>query len=77
VKEHVIDVYSCRNCGAEGLDFLEKHPLIVPDGLSELEWDYIKSLSPVPKVLAISVRCGFVAVECLTPVEAQGIYVGI
>jgi len=65
----------CPNCGT-GLDFLENPPAIVPDDLDKLEWDYVKNLSLVPKVLAICVRCGFVAVECLTPVEAQGTYVG-
>jgi hypothetical protein len=65
----------CPNCGSE-LDFLENPPVIVPDDLGQLEWDYIKNLSLVPKVLAICVKCGFVAVECLTPMEAQGTYVG-
>jgi len=65
----------CPNCGTV-LDFLENPPVIVPGDLDKLEWDYVKNLSLVPKVLAICVRCGFVAVECLTPVEAQGTYVG-
>lgn len=65
----------CPNCGT-GLDFLENPPVIVPDDLDKLEWDYVKNLSLVPKVLAICVKCGFVAVECLTPVEARGTYVG-
>ena len=63
----------CPNCGTE-LRVLENPPVIVPDDLHELEWDYIKNLSLVPKVLAICLKCGFVAVECLTPVEAQGTY---
>ena len=66
---------TCPNCGTK-LDFLENPPVIVPDDLDKLEWDYIKNLSLVPKVLAICVRCGFVAVECLTPVEARGTYSG-
>jgi hypothetical protein len=61
----------CPNCGF-ALDFLESPPVLVPDDLDQLEWDYIKNLSLVPKVLAICVRCGFVAVECLTPAEALG-----
>ena len=63
----------CPNCGLE-LHLLENPPVIVPDDLAELEWDYVKNLSLVPKVLAICVSCGFVAVECLTPVEAKGTY---
>jgi len=65
----------CPNCGS-GLDFLESPPVIVPDDLGKLDWDSVKNLSLVPKVLAICVKCGFVAVECLTPVEALGTYVG-
>lgn len=65
----------CPNCGT-ALEFLENPPVIVPDDLDKLEWDYVKNLSLVPKVLAICVKCGFVAVECLTPAEAQGTYVG-
>ena len=65
---------ACPNCSAP-LDFLENPPVIVPDDLGELDWDYVKNLSLVPKVLAICVKCGFVAVECLTPVEARGTYV--
>ncbi len=65
----------CPNCGT-GLDFLENPPVIVPDDLGELDWDYVKNLSLVPKVLAICLGCGFVAVECLTPVEARWTYVG-
>jgi len=65
----------CPNCGT-GLGFLENPPVIVPDDLGQLDWDYIKNLSLVPKVLAICLKCGFAAVECLTPVEAQGTYVG-
>jgi hypothetical protein len=66
---------SCPNCGT-ALEFLENPPVIVPDDLGELEWDYVKKLSLVPKILAICTKCGFVAVECLTPVEALGTYVG-
>lgn len=65
---------TCPNC-ASGLEFLDNPPVIVPDDLGELEWDYVKNLSLVPKLLAICVKCGFVAVECLTPVEARGTYV--
>jgi hypothetical protein len=54
---------------------LENPPIIFPDDLRELDWDYIKNLSLVPKVLAICLKCGFVATESLTPVEASGIYV--
>ena len=50
--------------------------MIVPDDLDALDWDYIKSRLLVPKVLAICLKCGFVAVECLTPVEARGTYLG-
>jgi len=63
----------CPNCNSS-LSFLENPPVIVPDDLGELEWDYVKNLLLVPKVLAICVKCGFVAVECLTPVEARGTY---
>jgi hypothetical protein len=63
----------CPNCSSD-LNFLENPSIKVPDDLGELEWDYIKNLSLVPKVLAICVRCGFVAVECLTPAEARGKY---
>ena len=65
----------CPNCST-GLDFLENPPVIVPDDLGQLDWDLVKNLSLVPKVLAICIKCGFVAVECLTPVEALGTYVG-
>ncbi len=65
----------CPNCDTD-LAVLENTPVIVPDDLRELEWDYIKNLALVPKVLAICTRCGFVAVECLTPVEALGTHVG-
>jgi hypothetical protein len=65
----------CPNCGSK-LDFLESPPVIVPDDLGQLDWDSVKNLSLVPKVLAICIKCGFVAVECLTPVEALGTYVG-
>lgn len=63
----------CPNCGLE-LSFLENPPVIVPDDLHELDWDYIKNRSLIPKVLAICLKCGFVAVESLTPVEASGTY---
>jgi hypothetical protein len=65
---------TCPNCGVE-LQFLENPPVIFPDDLMQLDWDYIKNLSLVPKVLAICLKCGFVATESLTPVEASGIYV--
>jgi len=65
---------NCPNCGLE-LHMLENPPIIFPDDLRELDWDYIKNLSLVPKVLAICLKCGFVATESLTPVEASGIYV--
>jgi hypothetical protein len=65
----------CPNCRSE-LHFLDNPPVIVPDDLGELEWDYVKNLSLVPKLLAICMKCGFVAVECLTPVEARGTYIG-
>lgn len=61
---------NCPNCGT-ALNFLENPPVIVPDDLGELDWDYSKNLLLVPKVLAICLRCGFVAVECLTPAEAR------
>ena len=64
----------CPNCNSK-LDFLQNPPVIVPDDLGQLDWDYIKNLSLVPKVLAICLKCGFVAVDCLTPVEAQGTYI--
>jgi hypothetical protein len=63
----------CPNCGLE-LSFLENPPVIVPDGLRELDWDYIKNLSVIPKILAICLRCGFVATDSLTPVEVSGVY---
>jgi len=63
----------CPSCGRD-LSFLENPPVIVPDDLRELEWDYIKNLSLVPKILAICLKCGFVAVESLTPVEASDAY---
>lgn len=65
----------CPNCKSQ-LDFLENPPVIVPDDLGQLDWDYIKNLSLVPKVLAICVKCGFVAVDCLTPVESVGTFFG-
>ena len=65
----------CPNCDSK-LDILESPPVIVPDDLAELEWDYIKNRLLIPKVLAICLKCGFVAVECLTPREARGAYVG-
>lgn len=64
----------CPNCGLE-LEFLENPPVIFPDDLRQLDWDYIKNLSLVPKILAICLKCGFVAVESLTPVEASEVYV--
>lgn len=63
----------CPNCRVP-LSFPEAPPVIFPDDLNELDWDYIKTLSLVPKVLAICLKCGFVAVDCLTPVEASGVY---
>ena len=63
----------CPNCGLE-LSFLENPPVIIPDDLRELDWDYIKNLSLIPKILAICLKCGFVAVDSLTPVEATGAY---
>jgi hypothetical protein len=63
----------CPNCDVE-LYFLDNPAVIVPDDLRELDWDYIKNLSLVPKILAICLKCGFVAVESLTPVEASEIY---
>jgi len=63
----------CPNCKSQ-LDFLENPPVIVPDDLERLDWDSVKNLSLVPKLLAICVKCGFVAVDCLTPVEALGTY---
>jgi hypothetical protein len=64
---------ACPNCGSR-IEVLDNPPVIVPDDLDRLEWDYVKNLSLVPKVLAICVKCGFVAIECLTPVEARGTY---
>ncbi|HXW37703.1 MAG TPA: hypothetical protein VEJ36_07375 [Nitrososphaerales archaeon] len=64
---------NCPNCGT-ALSFPEVPPVVFPDDLRELDWDYIKNLSLVPKVLAICLSCGFVAVDCLTPVEATGVY---
>ncbi len=63
----------CPNCDLE-LHFLDNPPVIVPDDLRELDWDYIKNLSLVPKILAICLKCGFVAVDSLTPVEAGEMY---
>lgn len=63
----------CPNCNAS-LTVLEHPPVIVPDDLRELDWDYVKNRALVPKILAICVHCGFVAVESLTPVEASGAY---
>lgn len=65
---------ACPNCGTP-LTFLENPPVLVPDDLGQLDWDYVKNLSLVPKILALCLKCGFVAVECLTPVEALGTYV--
>lgn len=65
---------TCPNCGIE-LNLLENPPVILPDDLASLDWDYIKNLHLVPKVLGICLRCGFVVTESLTPVEASGIYV--
>ena len=44
----------CPNCGTL-LTLLESPPVLVPDDLDRLEWDYVKNLSLVPKVLAICV----------------------
>lgn len=63
----------CPNCSL-GLTFLENPPVIVPDDLWELDWDYVKNRALVPKILAICLRCGFVAVESMTPVEVSGAY---
>jgi hypothetical protein len=63
----------CPNCDVE-LHFLDSPAVIVPDDLGELDWDYIKNLSLVSKILAICLKCGFVAVESLTPVEAGEVY---
>lgn len=60
----------CPNCGLE-LTFPENPPVIVPDDLRELDWDYVKNRALVPKILAICVKCGFVAVESLTPAEVS------
>ncbi|HYB03748.1 MAG TPA: hypothetical protein VED17_04755 [Nitrososphaerales archaeon] len=65
----------CPNCDTK-LDILENPPVIVPDDLDALDWDYIKNRLLIPKVLAICLKCGFVAVECLTPAEARGTYLG-
>ena len=63
----------CPNCNTD-LTFLEDPPVIVPDDLRELDWDYVKNLALIPKILAICLKCGFVAVESMTPVEASGVY---
>ncbi len=63
----------CPNCGTE-LSILENPPVIVPDGLRDLDWDYVKNVSLVPKIMAICLKCGFVAVDALTPAQASGIY---
>lgn len=63
----------CPNCDV-ALTFLENPPVIMPDDLRDLDWDYVKNLALVPKVLAICLKCGFVAVDCLTPAEASGAY---
>ncbi len=65
---------TCPNCQLE-LSLLENPPVIFPDDLGELDWDYIKNLHLVPKVLGICLRCGFVVTESLTPAEASGLYV--
>jgi len=64
---------TCPNCGGQ-LSVLDNPPVVFPDDLGELEWDYVKNLALVPKILAVCVACGFVAVDCLTPVEARKIY---
>jgi hypothetical protein len=64
----------CPNCGV-AIEFLDNPPMIFPDDLAQLDWDYIKNLHLVPKVLGICLRCGFVVTESLTPVEASGLYV--
>jgi len=63
----------CPNCDCD-LTFLENPPVVIPDDLRELDWDYVKNLALVPKILAICLKCGFVAVESMTPVEASGVY---
>jgi hypothetical protein len=63
----------CPNCGIE-LRVLDNPAVIVPDDLRELDWDYIKNRALVPRILAICLDCGFVAVDSLTPVEASQVY---
>lgn len=63
----------CPACGNE-LSILDNPPVVFPDDLGELDWDYVKNLALVPKVLAVCLRCGFVAVDCLTVAEARKIY---
>ena len=58
----------CPNCGS-ALDFLENPPVIVPDDLGELDWDYIKNLSLVPKMLAI---CLEVRLRCSRVPDPRG-----
>jgi len=66
----------CPNCRKE-LAFLENAPVIVPDDLRELDWDYVKNRALIPKILAICLACGFVAVESMTPVEVSSVYTNI
>lgn len=66
----------CPNCG-KSLTVLENPPVIVPDDIRELDWDYVKNRALIPKILAICLACGFVAVESMTPVEVSGAYAGI
>ena len=66
----------CPNCGLE-LSLLENPPVLVPDGLRELDWDYVKNLSLIPKIMAICLKCGFVAVDTLTPAEASKVYLDL
>lgn len=63
----------CPNCDIQ-LSFLENPAVIFPDDLRELDWDYVKNLSLVTKILAVCLKCGFVALDSLTPVEASGAY---
>lgn len=63
----------CPACDSD-LTFLENPPVIVPDDLRDLDWDYVKNLALVPKILAICLKCGFVAVESMTPIEVSGAY---
>ena len=65
----------CPNCGLE-LNFLENPPVIVPDDLGELEWDYVKNLLLGPQGPGDLPQVRLRRSRVPDAVEARGTYVG-